>query len=51
MVAGLHFDEERNGAAVPDTEISAAGSAVPVLVIAAREDLSVLAEVRRVENE
>ena len=47
--AGLALDEAKNGAAgVADADISAPGSAVRVLVITAREDLSVLAEVRRI---
>jgi acetate kinase len=49
--AGLTLDPEKNTAANStrgDTEISAAGSAVRAWVITAREDLTVLAEVRRV---
>jgi acetate kinase len=51
--AGLRLDEAKNGAGIsgdPDALISAAGSAVRALVITAREDLSVLAEVRRLED-
>ncbi|MEA2692695.1 MAG: acetate kinase [Acidobacteriota bacterium] len=51
--AGLRLDEKKNGAGIsgdPDAEISAAGAAVRALVITAREDLSVLAEVRRVQS-
>jgi acetate kinase len=48
--AGLTLDTAKNDAAKADTEISAPGSAIRALVITAREDLSVLAEVRRVER-
>jgi acetate kinase len=44
----LILEEAKNGAAPADSEISAPGSAVRALVITAREDLSVLAEVQRV---
>ncbi|HEV7518063.1 MAG TPA: acetate/propionate family kinase [Thermoanaerobaculia bacterium] len=51
--AGLTLDEAKNGVGIseiPDAEISASGAAVRALVITAREDLSVLAEARRVED-
>jgi acetate kinase len=51
--SGLTLDEAKNGAGIsedPDAEISAAGAAVRALVITAREDLSVLAEVRRLQG-
>lgn len=43
---GVAVDRKANAAAVPDTEISAAGALVHTLVLAAREDLQVAAEVR-----
>ncbi len=48
--AGLTLDTAKNDAAGRDAEISTPGSSVRALVITAREDLSVLAEVRRVEG-
>ena len=48
--AGLTLDEAKNDAVSTDAEISTPGSSVRALVIAAREDLSVLAEVLRVES-
>ena len=52
-VEGLSFlevelDPLRNGAATADTEISASGSRVRVLVIEAREDLEIAGQVRAV---
>lgn len=44
---GLYLDEGANGAAEGDRDLATRDSAVRVLAIAAREDLSVLAEVRR----
>jgi len=44
--AGLELDREENERARPDSRISTAGSTVVALVIAAREDLSVLDELR-----
>lgn len=44
---GLRLDETRNAAPTGDTDVAAAGSAVHVLVVAAREDLVILGEVRR----
>jgi acetate kinase len=48
--AGLTLDEAKNDAVSTDAEISAPGSSLRALVIAAREDLSVLAEVRQVQS-
>jgi acetate kinase len=45
--AGLRLDEAANEAPSGDAIVTAAGSAVHVLVVGAREDLTVLAEVRR----
>jgi acetate kinase len=45
--AGLALDETEKGAATSDARISAPGSAIHALVVTAREDLTVLAEVRR----
>jgi acetate kinase len=44
---GLRLDEGRNAAVAGDTDIATDGSTVRTLVIAAREDLAVLREVRR----
>jgi acetate kinase len=44
---GLALDPARNRDAVPDAEIGVTG-AVPVHVVAAREDLQIAAEVRAV---
>ena len=44
---GVALDPERNGAANGDAEISAAGAAVRTVVVAAREDLRIAYEVRR----
>jgi acetate kinase len=45
--AGLRLDEPRNAASIGDTDVAADDSRVHVLVVAAREDLAVLSEVRR----
>ena len=45
--AGLKLDEPSNEAPVGDADVAASDSSVRVLVIAAREDLAVLGEVRR----
>jgi acetate kinase len=45
---GVHIDDDANTGAVPDAELGAAGSAVRVLVIRAREDLEIAHEVRAV---
>ena len=45
---GVALDDARNQAGIADSEIGAAGSAVRVLLIAAREDLQVAREVRAV---
>ncbi len=45
---GVSIDGARNAAAVPDTEIGAAGAAVRSLVVRAREDLEIAHEVRAV---
>jgi acetate kinase len=44
---GLQIDRDANAAASPDTDVAAPDAAVRVLVIAAREDLAILAEVVR----
>jgi acetate kinase len=44
---GLALDAERNRTAEPDADIGVTG-AVPVFVVAAREDLQIAAEVRTV---
>jgi acetate kinase len=44
---GVHIDEERNIHHRGDAELSAAGAPVRTLVIAAREDLEIAREVRR----
>ena len=44
---GLGLDEDRNRATTSDGEVSRAGSAVRVAVITAREDLSILRDVKR----
>jgi len=44
---GVAIDATANGAAKPDAEITATGSAVRVLVVAAREDLEIAREVRK----
>jgi acetate kinase len=44
---GVELDDDANTHCRPDTDIAAAGSHARVLVIAAREDLSMLAEVLR----
>jgi acetate kinase len=44
---GIRLDEDRNSSANPDTEVSA-GDSIPVLVLRAREDLQIAAEVRSV---
>jgi acetate kinase len=38
---GLEMDQDRNAAAVPDAEVSLAGSPGRVLVIQAREDVMI----------
>ncbi|MDE3085399.1 MAG: acetate/propionate family kinase [Acidobacteriota bacterium] len=43
---GVGIDEEANAGAVPDAEITASGAPVRSLVIAAREELQMAAEVR-----
>lgn len=45
---GVALDPARNAAATGDAEIGAGGSGVRVLVVTAREDLEIAAEVRRV---
>ena len=45
---GVSIAAARNAAAVPDTEIGAAGAPVRVLVVRAREDLEIAHEVRSV---
>jgi acetate kinase len=45
---GVAIDEERNGAARADAELSAPGALVRTLVLAAREDLEVARQVRAV---
>jgi acetate kinase len=44
---GLELDTQRNNRVQTDDDVAAASSGVRVLVIAAREDLSVLRGVRR----
>ena len=44
---GIELDERRNERAAGDTEIGARGREVAVLVIAAREDLEIASQVRR----
>ena len=43
---GVAVDEDRNAAARPDCDISAAGAAVRTLVIAAREDIEIARQTR-----
>jgi acetate kinase len=45
--AGLRLEPDRNRAAVPDCDVSADGSAVRILVVAAREEWMAAEEVRR----
>ena len=45
---GVQLDEEANASATPDAKLSALGSRVAVHVIAAREDLVIARETRRV---
>lgn len=45
---GIRVDEAANAAARPDAEITAAGATVRTLVVEAREDLQIAAEVRSV---
>ncbi len=45
---GVHVDPERNEQVVPDADISASPSAARTLVIAAREDLEIVRQVRAV---
>jgi acetate kinase len=47
---GVQIDERLNAFAEPDTDISADGS-IPVLVLRAREDVQIAADVRRVLSE
>jgi acetate kinase len=47
---GVDLDLQANSAAAPDLDIAAPDSAVRVLVIAAREDLVILREVKRILN-
>ena len=44
---GVELDPQANVAAAPDAEISAPGASVRTLVIAAREDLKIARELRR----
>ena len=44
---GVRLDEEANGRATPDAEISAEASTVCVWVLAAREDVVIARETRR----
>lgn len=44
---GLRLDEARNASPTGDTDVAAGDSGVRVLVVAAREDLAILGEVRR----
>jgi acetate kinase len=43
---GIELDQDANRGSRPDAEVSAAGAAVRTLVIAAREDLEIAAQVR-----
>jgi acetate kinase len=43
---GVRVDDDRNDAAVPDADVSAAGAGVATLVVAAREDLEIAHQVR-----
>jgi len=45
---GLELDEDANARARPDADVATRGSAARILLIAAREDLTMLDEVRRV---
>ena len=45
---GVAVDEDANAAALPDADVTASGAAVRTLVVAAREDLEIAADVRRV---
>src|SRR5215208_8106199 len=45
---GIRLDEEANGAATADAEIAASGSPVAVRLVAAREDVVIAREARRV---
>jgi len=47
---GVAIDAERNHTAAPDADVSSQGAQVRTLVIAAREDLQIAAEVRRLGN-
>jgi acetate kinase len=47
---GVRIDDSLNASAEPDLDVSAAGS-IPVLVLRAREDLQIAAEVRSVLSE
>jgi acetate kinase len=47
---GVQLDADRNRIITPDGVLSPAGSAVAVLLVAAREDLEMAREVRRVLN-
>ncbi len=47
---GIQVDTERNQAATPDAELSAAGARVRTLVLAAREDLEIARQVRAVSG-
>jgi len=44
---GVAVDPARNASPEPDTDVSAPGAAVRTLVVAAREDLEIAAEVTR----
>jgi acetate kinase len=45
---GLHLDRQRNSEATPDTDVASDGSPGRILVIATREDVSMLEQVLRV---
>jgi acetate kinase len=45
---GLRLDDRRNASEPVDVDVAAADSQVRVVVLAAREDLAILREVRRV---
>jgi acetate kinase len=45
---GLALDAERNATAEPDADLSPAGAPARILLIAAREDLEIARQVRRV---
>jgi len=43
---GVHVDPERDAAAAPDADVTAAGASVRTVVIEAREDLEMARQVR-----